>query len=132
MATKITKVSVKRMKMPRVDPTWRTSSYAASSVEGFILEVSAGQTVGIGGTAAHPSNISGDDLDAQLNGPVRDILTGADVCEGSRIRESLRAANLHTRATIAADLAAQTDVRITSEWLRRRHSAHSEPQDGAA
>jgi L-alanine-DL-glutamate epimerase-like enolase superfamily enzyme len=91
--------------MPRVDSTWRTSSYAASSIEGFILEVSAGQTVGIGGTSAHPSNISGDDLEAQLNGPVRDILMGADVYEGNRIRESLRAADLHTRATIAADLA---------------------------
>jgi L-alanine-DL-glutamate epimerase-like enolase superfamily enzyme len=105
MATKITSVQVKRLRMPRVDPTWRTSSYAASSIEGFILEVSAGQAVGLGGTAAHPSNISGDDLEAQLNGPVRNILMGADVCEGSRIRESLRAANLNSRATIAADLA---------------------------
>ncbi|HWP56461.1 MAG TPA: mandelate racemase/muconate lactonizing enzyme family protein [Candidatus Acidoferrales bacterium] len=105
MATQIDNVNVRRLRMPRVDPTWRTSSYAASSIEGFILEVRAGGVVGLGGTAAHPSNISGDDLEAQLNGPVRKILIGADVFEGSRIRESLRAANLHPRATIAADLA---------------------------
>ncbi len=34
--------------------------------------------------------------------------------------------------TIAADLAAETDVRITSEWLRRRHTVNTESQDGAA
>jgi L-alanine-DL-glutamate epimerase-like enolase superfamily enzyme len=105
MATKISSVQVKRLKMPRVDPNWRTSSYAANSIDGFILEVAAGGAVGIGGTSAHPSNISGGDLEAQLNGPVRDILIGADVCEGSKTRESLKAADLHTRATIAADLA---------------------------
>ena len=105
MATKITGVQVKRLKMPRVDQNWRTSSYAANAIEGFILELIADGTVGIGGTAAHPSNIPGDDLEAQLNGPVRDVMIGADVYEGSRIREALKAANLHTRATIAADLA---------------------------
>jgi L-alanine-DL-glutamate epimerase-like enolase superfamily enzyme len=105
MATKITNVTVKRLKMPRVDPAWRTSSYADNAIQGFILEVAAGETVGIGGTAAHPSNISGDDLEAQLKGPVRDLLIGADVYEGSSIREALKAGDLHTRATIAADLA---------------------------
>ena len=105
MATKISSVQVKRLKMPRVDPAWRTSSYAASSIEGFILEVTADGAAGIGGTAAHPSNISGDDLEAELNGPVRNILMGADVYEGSKIREALKSAGLNSRATIAADLA---------------------------
>jgi L-Ala-D/L-Glu epimerase / N-acetyl-D-glutamate racemase len=105
MAIKISGVQVRRLKMPRVDPTWRTSSYAASSIEGFILEVAADGTVGIGGTSAHPSNISGDDLEAELNGPVRNLLMDADVYEGTKIREALKAAGLHSRATIAADLA---------------------------
>lgn len=105
MAIKINDVRVRRIKMPRVDQAWRTSSYAANAVEGFILEVIANGTVGIGGTAAHPSNITGDELEAQLNGPVRDILMGADVYAGGSLREALKAADLHTRASIAADLA---------------------------
>ena len=77
----------------------------APVVEGFILEMKANGTVGIGGTAAHPLVISGDDVEAQLNGPVRDILMGADVYDGSSIRQALKTAKVHSRASIAADLA---------------------------
>ena len=105
MATKISKVDIKRINLPRADPAWRTSIYAGTSVEGFIVEITANKTVGIGGSAAHPLVISGDDVEAQLNGPVREILMGADLYDGSRIRESLKAAKVHSRASIAADLA---------------------------
>jgi len=105
MATKISSMRVKRFNLPRVDPAWRTSIYAGTAVEGFILEVKANGTVGIGGTAAHPLVISGDDVEAQLNGPVRDILMGADVYDGSSIRQALKTAKVHSRASIAADLA---------------------------
>jgi len=105
MSTKITGVSVRRITLPRADPAWRTSIYAGTSVEGFVYEVTANRTVGIGGSAAHPLVISGDDVEAQLNGPVRDILMGADVYDASLIRQSLKAAKVHSRASIAADLA---------------------------
>lgn len=105
MATKISSMRVKRFNLPRADPAWRTSIYAGTAVEGFVLELTANGTVGIGGSAAHPLVISGDDVEAQLNGPVRDILMGASVYDGSSIREALKAAKVHSRASIAADLA---------------------------
>ncbi len=105
MANKITNVRVTRINLPRGDAAWKTSIYSGTSVEGFVFEVMANGTVGIGGSAAHPLVISGDDVEAQLNGPVRDILMGADVYDGSRIRQSLNAAKVHSRASIAADLA---------------------------
>jgi L-alanine-DL-glutamate epimerase-like enolase superfamily enzyme len=93
------------MHMARVDPAWRTASYAGNAVDGFIIEVDAGDVTGIGGTAAHPSNITGDDLGAQLNGPVRSALLGADILSANAARETIRAAGVHTRSLIAADLA---------------------------
>jgi L-alanine-DL-glutamate epimerase-like enolase superfamily enzyme len=105
MATKISSVRVKRFSLPRADPAWRTSIYAGTSVEGFILELTANGNIGIGGSAAHPLVISGDDVEAQLNGPVRDILMGADVYDASSIRQALKTAKVHSRASIAADLA---------------------------
>ncbi len=105
MATKITGMQVRRFNLPRADPAWRTSIYAGTSVEGFVLELTANGTVGIGGSAAHPLVVSGDDVEAQLNGPVRDILMGASAYDGSSIREALKAAKVHSRASIAADLA---------------------------
>ena len=101
----ISSVQVRRFNLPRVDQTWRTSIYAGTAVEGFVLEVAANGTVGIGGSAAHPLVISGDDVEAQVNGPVREILMGADVYDGSGIRQALKAAKIHSRASIAADLA---------------------------
>lgn len=102
---KITSVRVTRINMPRVDPAWRTASYAGNAVEGFILAIDADGITGIGGTAAHPSNISGDELEAELNGPVRSALLGSDPLAGNLIRETIRQANVHTRSSIAADLA---------------------------
>jgi len=102
---KISAVRVTRVHMPRVDPAWRTASYAAKAVDGFILEIAAGGTTGIGATAAHPSNISGDKLEEELNGPVRSLLVGADALSGNLIRENMRKVNVHTRTSIAADLA---------------------------
>ena len=102
---KIDDVRVTRINMPRVDPAWRTASYAGNAVEGFILEIDAGGVTGIGGTAAHPSNISGDNLEAELKGPVRAALLGAEPLAANTVRETIGKANLHTRASIAADLA---------------------------
>ncbi len=102
---KITDVRVTRIKMPRVDPASRTASYAGNAVEGFILEIDADDATGIVGTAAHPSNISGDKLKAELSGPVRSALLGSDPLAGNVIRERIRKANVHTRRSIAADLA---------------------------
>src|SRR5437870_10147520 len=102
---RIGNVQVTRIKMPRVDPTWRTASYAGNAVEGFLLQIYADGVTGLGGTAAHPSNISGDELEAQLKGPIRSALLGADPLSGNAIREIILRANVHSRASIAADLA---------------------------
>ena len=102
---KITDVRVTRIHMARIDPAWRTASYAGTAVDGFIIEIDAGGVTGIGGTAAHPSNITGDDLEAQLNGPIRSALLGADILSANAVRETIRAAGIHTRSVIAADLA---------------------------
>lgn len=102
---KISDVKVTRIKMPRVDPSWRTAAYAANSVEGFILEIHADGVTGIGGTASQPSNISGEKLEAELKGPVRAALLGSDPLLGNAIRTAIRNANVHTRSFIAADLA---------------------------
>ena len=102
---KITDVRVTRIHMARVDPAWRTASYAGTAVDGFIIEVDAGGVTGIGGTAAHPSNISGDDLAAQLSGPVRAALLKGDVLAANAVREEIRKSNVHKRSLIAADLA---------------------------
>src|SRR5215510_21166 len=66
---KISNVQVTRIKMPRADPTWLTASYAGNAVEGFLLQIHADGGTGLGGTAAHPRNISGDEREAQLKGP---------------------------------------------------------------
>jgi L-alanine-DL-glutamate epimerase-like enolase superfamily enzyme len=102
---KITDVRVTRINMPRVDAGWKTASYAANALEGFIVEVDADGVMGIGGTAAHPNSMPADKLDAQLNGPVRAALLGADALSGNAVRETIRRANVHARASIAADLA---------------------------
>jgi L-Ala-D/L-Glu epimerase len=102
---KISAVRVTRVKMPRVDQAWRTASYAGNAVDGFILEIDAGGATGMGGTAAHPSNISGDDLEAELNGPVRAELLGSDALAANATRDSLRDSGVHKRSSIAADLA---------------------------
>jgi len=102
---RIARVSVGRASMPRVDPSWRTATYAASAVEGLIVEVEADGLVGIGGTAAHPNSVTGDVLEAQLKGPVSNALVGTDALERTAIRERLRGAQLHRSAVSAVDLA---------------------------
>lgn len=102
---KITDVRVTRIHMPRVDAGWKTASYAANAVEGFILEIDADGVTGIGGTAGHPNSMPAEKLDAQLNGPVRAGLLGADALSGNAVRETIRRANVDARASIAADLA---------------------------
>ena len=102
---KITDVRVARINMPRVDGGWKTASYAANAVEGFILEIDADGVTGIGGTAGHPNSMPGDKLEAQLNGPIRSALLGSNALCGNAIRETIRSANIHSRASLAADLA---------------------------
>ena len=74
-------------------------------VEGFILEIEADGVTGIGGTAAHPSNISGDDLEAELNGPIRAALLGSDILEANSVRAAIGKCDVNNRSAIAADLA---------------------------
>jgi L-alanine-DL-glutamate epimerase-like enolase superfamily enzyme len=105
ISVKISDVRVTRINMPRVDPAWRTASYAGSAVVGFILELDADGITGIGGTAAHPSNISGDDLEAELNGPIRSALLGADTLSANAVRNLIHQTGVHNRSSIAADLA---------------------------
>ena len=102
---KITDVRVTRIKMPRVDPAWRTASYAGNSVDGFILEIAADGMIGIGGTAGHPRSMPADKLEAELKGPIRAALLGADPLGGNRVREAIGKTDVDARASIAADLA---------------------------
>ena len=102
---KITDVRVTRLKMPRVDPAWRTASYADNSVDGFILEIDADGRTGIGGTAGHPRSMPADKLEAQLRGPIRTALIGADPLTGNAVRQAIGKSNVDARASIAADLA---------------------------
>ncbi len=71
----------------------------------FILEIFAGGFVGFGGTAAHPSNIPTEELEAQLNGSVQNALKDEDALAGNRIRRILRKLQFHSRALVAADIA---------------------------
>ncbi len=91
--------------MARLDPTWRTASYASSGVDGFIIELIADDAIGIGATAAHPNSLPAEKLEAQLDGPIREIVIGADPLGGNKIRRALAATRTDRRARIAADLA---------------------------
>jgi L-alanine-DL-glutamate epimerase-like enolase superfamily enzyme len=102
---KITDVRVTRFQMPRVDPAWRTASYADNQVVSFMLELSADGITGIGGTAGHPRSMPADKLEAQLNGPVKTALLGADALGGNAIRRAIQQSGVDARALIAADLA---------------------------
>jgi L-alanine-DL-glutamate epimerase-like enolase superfamily enzyme len=102
---KITDVRVTRIDMPRVDPAWRTASYAGKGVDGFLVEIECNGMTGLGGTAAHPSNISGDALERELKGPVRDLLIGSDLLAANETRAAIRGSGVHNRSVIAADLA---------------------------
>lgn len=101
---KIHDLRINRFEMTRLDPGWRTASYASSAVEGCIVELIADGLIGIGATAAHPSSISAAQINAQLAGPIRDVCVGADALCGNEIRRALPK-NTHPRARMAADLA---------------------------
>ena len=75
---KIRDLRITRFKMTRLDPTWRTASYASSGVDGFIVELIADDAIGIGATAAHPHSLPAEKIEAQLNGPIREVLIGAE------------------------------------------------------
>jgi L-Ala-D/L-Glu epimerase / N-acetyl-D-glutamate racemase len=102
---RIDEVRVTRFEMPRVDRNWRTATYANSSVTGFALEITAGGKTGTGGTAAHPSQITPENLESELRGPVCEALAGVDALDGPSIRERLSAQKLNLRSLVAADLA---------------------------
>lgn len=102
---RITDLRVHTATMPRVDPAWRTASYAAAEVAGIAVEIEAEELVGIGGTAAHPRSAAGYDIPGQLRGPARQVLLGADAFERTAIVERLRAAGLHSSAVSAINLA---------------------------
>lgn len=102
---KIHDLRITRFVMKRLDPAWRTASYAASAVDGFAIELLADGLVGIGATAAHPSSISAAQLHAQLTGPIRNAVVGADALCGNEIRRALATTKTHPRVRIAADLA---------------------------
>ena len=64
-----------------------------------------GGITGIGGTAGHPRSMPPDTLEAQLSGPVKSALLGADALCGNAIRDAIRQSKVDARALIAADLA---------------------------
>jgi L-alanine-DL-glutamate epimerase-like enolase superfamily enzyme len=102
---KIDDLRIIRFEMQRLDPAWRTASYASSAVDGFIIELIADGVIGIGATAAHPSSVSAAQINAQLSGPIRAVFVGADALAGNEIRRALAMTNTHPRARVAADLA---------------------------
>lgn len=91
--------------MERLDSSWRTASYSARAVDGFLLQVAAGEFTGTGGTAAHPNSITADDLELQLAGPVKDSCIAQDPRFRTAILNQAKAAKIHSRALIALDLA---------------------------
>jgi L-alanine-DL-glutamate epimerase-like enolase superfamily enzyme len=74
-------------------------------VDGFIVEIIADDAIGIGATAAHPRSLPAEEIEAQLNGPIREILIGAEALGGNDLRRALAATDTHRRVRIAADLA---------------------------
>lgn len=101
---KIDSVRVIHKVLPRVDPNWRTSTYARGSVDGFYLEIKAGDLTGVAASAAHPSRISPEQMGAELRGPVHDALLGASLADANRIRQALRG-KVEERVSLVADLA---------------------------
>src|SRR3954465_812664 len=93
--------------MPRLDPTWRTASYAAAVVNSCILEIDAEGTSGVGGLAARPpgKGAQAEELTEQIAGPVRQLLVGADAWERRDLLERLKAAQTHRSIISAVDMA---------------------------
>src|ERR1051325_9743194 len=102
---KIEDVRIRRFTMERLDPAWRTASYSAKGVDGFVIQIIMGNFIGIGATAAHPNSISPDYLEQQLTGPVKRACLGQDPLFRTAICANAASANIHPRARIALDLA---------------------------
>lgn len=98
-------VRLLRVGLRRVDPTWRTSLYSDTTVDGFVLELRAGGVVGLGATAALKLQIAGDELETQLRRDVLPRLRGADPLQGTALRAAILDAGVHPRTLLAADLA---------------------------
>lgn len=91
--------------MPRVDPQWRTASYAANVVEGAILEIQAGDAVGVGAAVARPNGIPAEVLERELKGPVSGVLLKSDALERSEIHRALLTLPIQRSVAIAVDIA---------------------------
>ncbi|HXF83522.1 MAG TPA: enolase C-terminal domain-like protein [bacterium] len=104
---KIESLRVVRASMPRIDPEWRTASYAASEVQAALVEVSAGGAVGVGALAARPPGKGTpiEELEQQLSGPVRELVVGQDALARTALLERLHAAGLHRSTVSAVDIA---------------------------
>jgi L-Ala-D/L-Glu epimerase len=104
---KIESVRIIRASMPRSDPEWRTASYAASDVQGLLLEIAAGGAIGIGGLAARPpgKGTPVEELERQLVGPIRSTLIGQDALNRTALLQKLQAAGLQRSAVSAIDIA---------------------------
>ncbi|MPZ15667.1 MAG: hypothetical protein GEU73_14800, partial [Chloroflexi bacterium] len=98
-------IDVVRATMPRVDPQWRTASYAASSVEGLILQVHADGHTGLGAAIARPNGTPADVLERAFIDPVRRLLVGRDVSAHTLILHSLQMAEVHRSVVSAVDMA---------------------------
>src|SRR3954470_20134885 len=104
---RIEKLRVRQVAMPRVDPTWRTASYAASTVDACIVEIDAAGVSGVGGLAARPPGrgTAADELTAQIHGPVRKLRVGTDALERLDLLDPLRDAGVHRSILSAVDMA---------------------------
>lgn len=91
--------------MPRVDPQWRTASYAAGAVEALIVEIQADGLAGLGAATARPNGTPADELERQLDDTVRLLLVGKDPFAQRLILRSLRSASVHRSVVSAVDIA---------------------------
>jgi len=91
--------------MPRVDPAWRTASYAANVVNACIVVVGSEGLEGIGAASVRPSGYAVEELEAELNGRARQHVIGAEVGARAELRRAMRAAGVHRSAVFAIDLA---------------------------
>lgn len=101
----IESMRVVRATMPRTDPQWRTASYAASAVDGLLIEIRADGAVGIGGTIARPKGVPAEELAQQLTDLVQPMLVGRDAFARTLTIQALRGAGVHHSLVSAVDIA---------------------------
>src|SRR5436309_14465459 len=102
---KIDAIRVTRATMPRVDPQWRTASYAANVVNALILEVQAAGLTGIGSAVARPNGTPVEEFESDCDGPVRELLIGRDPLERTSIYEALERSPINRAVLSAVDVA---------------------------